>query len=281
MIVYFNGELMLKDKVRISPEDRGFMFGDGVYDVLRAYRGKLFEYDAHLARLQYSLAELRIPAPDSLDTLPKIARDVLMHNFLNGADANVYIQITRGEAVRTHAFPPASVKPTFYVSANVANPPVSAWVKGAAVILMEDFRWGRCDIKSINLLPNILASQAAKEAGAFEAVFVRDGVVLEGSHTSLCMIKDGKLLTHPLNPNVLPGVTRGVVLKLGARLGIPVDELRITVDELHQADEVVLLGTTSEVVPVVRVDDWAVADGQPGPITRQLQEALKQMIRGK
>ena len=280
-VVYFNGKLMQRSEVRISPDDRGFLFGDGVYDVLRAYRGKLFQFDAHFARLKHSLAELRIKEPEDLDNLPKIARDVLMQNLLNGTDANVYVQITRGEAIRTHAFPPDSVTPTFFVSAKVANPPVSAWVKGARIITVEDIRWGRCDIKSVNLLPNVLASQAAKDAGAFEAVFVRDGVVVEGSHTSLCAVKTGKIITHPLNPNVLPGVTRRVVLELGEKLDIPIVEEPITLDGLRDMNEVMLLGTTSEVVPVVQVDDWTVANGEPGPVTRRLQEALKAMIRGK
>ena len=165
--------------------------------------------------------------------------------------------------------------PTVYVTARAFTPPDALLANGAKIILVPDTRWGRCDIKSLNLLPNVLASQQAQEAGAYDAVFVRDGAALEGSHTSFAAVFDGTLVTHPLTPHILPGVTREVVLDLCRELGIPTREAPIEAATLRDADELMLLGTTTEVMPVVQVDDWTVRDGRPGEITRRLQKALR------
>ncbi len=273
MIAYFNGQYVSKENIKISPDDRGFLFGDGVYEVIRSYGGRLFKIDDHLSRLSRSLGELRM-APVSLSHLKTVADQLLHRNNLENEDATLYIQITRGVAPRKHPFPDPETSPTVYVSASVLQPSPAEWASGIAVILVPDLRWGRCDIKSVGLLPNVLASQQAKEQGASEAVFVRDGVITEGSHTSFCAVFDGALVTHPANHHILAGVTRSVVLDLCVTLGISVRESPILERTLKGASELMVLGTTSEVVPVVRVDDWDVGDGNPGPITSKLKQAF-------
>lgn len=273
MIAYFNGQYVSKENIKISPDDRGFLFGDGVYEVIRSYGGRLFRIDDHLSRLSRSLGELRM-APVSLSHLKTVADQLLHRNNLENEDATLYIQITRGVAPRKHPFPDPETSPTVYVSASVLQPFPAEWETGIAVILVPDLRWGRCDIKSVGLLPNVLASQQAREQGASEAVFVRDGVITEGSHTSFCAVFDGALVTHPANHHILAGVTRSVVLDLCVTLGISVRESPILERTLKGASELMVLGTTSEVVPVVRVDDWAVGDGKPGPITSKLKQAF-------
>jgi D-alanine transaminase len=273
MIAYFNGQYVSKENIKISPDDRGFLFADGVYEVIRSYGGRLFRIDDHLSRLSHSLGELRM-APVSLSHLKTVADQLLHRNNLENEDATLYIQITRGVAPRKHPFPDPETSPTVYVSASVLQPSPAEWETGIAVILVPDLRWGRCDIKSVGLLPNVLASQQAKEQGASEAVFVRDGVITEGSHTSFCAVFDGALVTHPANHHILAGITRSVVLDLCVTLGISVRESPILERTLKGASELMVLGTTSEVVPVVRVDDWAVGDGKPGPITLKLKQAF-------
>jgi len=277
MIVYFNGKFVSKDKVSISPDDRGFLFADGVYEVIRAYNGKLFKSNEHFERLAFSLQELRIFGID-LDKLKSVAEELMGKNHLVDGDAVLYIQITRGAATRQHAFPDEETSPTVYASVFPFQPPEDKWKTGIKIILVPDIRWARCDIKSVALLPNVLACQQAKEAGADEAVFVRDGVITEGSHTSLCAVFDGQLVTHPETNHILPGITRSVVLDLCRKLNIPVLDSPILEKELNKADELMTLGTTTEVMPVVQVDDWMVANGKPGPITRKLQQAFNQHI---
>lgn len=277
MIVYFNGAFVSKDEVCISPDDRGFLFGDGVYEVICAYRGALFQAGAHVRRLARSLDALRIPAPD-LDVLHKAARTLLVRNELADTYAKLYIQITRGAAERGHAFPDRPVAPTVYASAVSYTPPEALWTTGVRTILVPDIRWMRCDIKSLMLLPNVLASQRAKEAGAYDAIFVRDGFVTEGSHTSVCAVFDGVLITHPLTHHILGGVTRDLVLELCRQLGIPYQERPIAEEEITTASEVILLGTTTGVMPVVAIDEAPIGSGKPGPVTRQLQQALAAMM---
>ncbi len=273
MIVYFNGQTMPKEEVRISPEDRGFLFGDGVYEVIRVYGGKLFEAKAHLDRLTRSLRELKIPFP-GVDRLEGISHRLLVENGLETGDAAVYIQITRGSAKRKHAFPPADTPPTVYLSAYGFDPPKKEWEEGAKVVLVPDIRWTRCDIKSVALLPNVMAAQQAAEAGAKEAVFVRDGAVTEGAHTNFAAVLDGEIRTAPLSNLILPGITRQVALSLCRERGLPVTEYPVLESELEAAEEAMIWGTTTEIMPVVRINDRRIGDGKPGPVTRRLQEAF-------
>ena len=278
MIVYFKGKFMPKSEVCISPDDRGFLFADGVYEVVCAFDGRFFRGDAHFVRLARSLEALRIPPPP-LDELRSAATSLLARNALNRDGAKVYIQITRGAVPsRGHAFPDEPVSPTVFASAVPYTPPLEAWAKGVQAILVHDIRWSRCDIKSLALLPNILASQRAKEAGAYDAIFVREGVITEGSHTSVALVFDGCVTTHPLTHHILGGVTRDVVLELCVEMGLSCEERPVLVEELNQAAEVMLLGTTTGVMPVGEVDGRQVGDGQPGPLTLELQRALWRMM---
>ncbi len=276
MIVYFNSQYLPKEAVKISPDDRGFLFADGVYEVIRAYKGRLFRMDLHLKRLARSLQELKIDGP-SMERIAEISDTLIQRNNLKDADAAIYIQITRGTAPRKHAFPKSAPSPTVYLNAFTVQPPVKAWEKGAKVITTPDIRWTRCDIKSVSLLPNVLASQAAAEAGAEDAIFIRNGFITEGSHTNVCAVFNGRLQTHPKNNYILPGVTREVVLSLCADLNIPVSETPIPAKSLPHADEMMLLGTSTEVMPIVQVDNRQVGNGKPGPITRKLQKAFWQL----
>lgn len=278
MITYFNNRFIPQEEIRISPDDRGFLFGDGVYEVIRTYHGKLFKIDEHLRRLERSLREIRIAGVD-IETFKDIAEDLLTRNNLRSGDATVYIQVTRGAATRKHAFPDNHTSPTVYLSASPFNSSREKSETGVKITLVPDIRWARCDIKSIALLPNVLANQQAAEQGAHEAVFVRDGAVTEGSHSNFCAVFDGELVTYPKSNYILGGITRDVVLNLCRELGIPVREFPVLEKELRHADELMLLSTGSEVMPVVQVDDWLVGDGSPGPITRKLQKAFREIAR--
>jgi D-alanine transaminase len=276
MIVYFNGDFIPKDQVRLSPDDRGFLFADGVYEVIRYYNGKPFKADEHLRRLERSLTEIRIAGVD-IEPLAEIAERLLQKNDLETRDATVYIQITRGTAPRKHAFPDNAVSPTVYLSAAPFQRDREKEERGVKVILVPDIRWSRCDIKSVALLPNALAAQQAKERGAEEAIFVRDGVVTEGSHSNFAAVFDGRVMTHPKTNHILGGITRDVTLDLCRRLGIPVGEFPVFERELTRADEMMLMSTTAEVMPIVQVNDWQVRGGKPGAITRRLQQAFREV----
>ena len=277
MIVYFNGRFMPKEEVSVSPDDRGFLFGDGVYEVLCAYDGVLFEAEAHWQRLGRSLREIHVAGPEP-ESFEEVASELLRRNDLQDRHAKVYIQVTRGAAPRQHAFPDPPAEPTVYVTAAPYDLPTAKWEEGVKVITAPDLRWARCDIKSVALLPNVMASQQARTKGAYETLLVREGIVTEGSHTSFLGVFGDTVFTHPLDDHILPGVTRKVALELCHELDIPVREVPIEEDQLGEAGELVLLGTTTGVMPVVEVNDWQVADGQPGPVTKMLQSAFQEAI---
>lgn len=278
MIVYFNGEFVAKEVVSISPDDRGFLLADGVYEVIRAYNGKLFQTDAHLQRLARSRRELRLPGPSS-QRLSDIAEHLIADNNLATGEATVYLQITRGAASRRHAFPTNDTPPTVYVTATPFRPSVEKMTQGVKIILVPDIRWTRCDIKSISLLPNVLANQQAKERGVEEAVFVRDGAITEGSHNNVGAVFNGTFVTYPQSHYILSGITRQVVIELCQQLDIPVQEFPILVDNLPDADEMMMMSTTSEITPIVQVDGRSIGDGKPGPVTGKLQEAFRKLTQ--
>ena len=277
MLVYLNGEYVPRERAMVPVDDRGFLFGDGVYEVSRALDGRVVDHDRHWRRLGRSLAGIDLAVPAGLDeaSLQAISERVLAESGLGAGHATVYLQVTRGSAPRTHHYPdPRRVPPTVFVSAARFAPLDAARAAGVRVITLPDLRWGRCDIKSINLLPNLMAKQAAAAAGAHEAVLVRDDVVTEGAATNVLAVVDGVLRTHPVSTAVLPGITREIALELAHALGVPAREEALGVGELPAADELFLTSTTNDVMPVVAVDGRTVGDGTPGPVTRRLAAAF-------
>jgi D-alanine transaminase len=277
MTVYFNGRYMDRDEVRISPDDRGFVFGDGVYEVIRTYDRRLFRLESHLARLSRSLSELRIAYKD-VQGLGAVCAELLARNTVPTKEATVYLQITRGAAPRYHAFPSPETPPTVYACARPLAADEGAQREGIKAILVSDNRWGRCDIKSVALLANVLAFQRALDQGAQEAVFVRDGLVTEGSHANAFAVIDGIVRTAPLSGHVLPGITREVVLEVCAAEGIRVDQGPLPEKAFIEAQEAFITGTGAEIMPVVRLGDRPVGDGKPGPVTRRLQRAFDRFV---
>ena len=279
-IVYLNGAFVPRAEARISVEDRGFVFGDGVYEVLRAINGRLFATRFHNDRLKRSLEGVRISLAgnDSAESLTEIGKQLLRENGLLQGEATVYMQITRGVATRAHNFPPPDLPPTIYISVARFTPYSELAQNGAPAISHPDLRWGRCDLKTLNLLPNVLASQTAKERGAFEAMLIRDGVVTEGSKTNFFGVVDGSLRTHPSDTHILPGITRSVLRDLAREVSIDLDETPIRSDEIPRLSELFLTGTTTDVMPVVKLDDKPIGKGKPGELTKKLQRVLAESL---
>ena len=274
-IVYFDGRFIAKSEVRVSPDDRGFLLGDGIYEVAASYDGKFVALDKHMDRLRRSLREARIDG-DVADPLETVFHELLERNgFAESGKAMVYLQVTRGAAPRTHAFPKMAIRPTVYAFAAPVPREMSDLVKGTTAITRPDLRWSRCDIKVISLIANCLANQEAKEAGAYEAILIRDGIVLEGTHTSFFIVKDSVVKTAPLSNLILPGVTRDIVIEAASRAGIEVREEPVAEEELATADEMFLTGTTTEVVPILTLDGRQVGDGTPGTLTLRLQDLYR------
>ncbi|MCW5555778.1 MAG: aminotransferase class IV [Verrucomicrobiae bacterium] len=278
MIVYHNGRFLPKDEVYLSPDDRGFLFGDGAYEVVRASKGRLFRAAAHWQRLQHSLSAIEIQYPTPTEQLDHVAAALLNQNQLAAAEATVYLQVTRGVALRKHSYPHPPVATTVYGFAAPFVPPREKCQAGVGVITVPDQRWSRCDLKVISLLPNVLANQQAQAAGAQEAVFVRDGVITEGSHTNFAAVREGALLTHPESCVILSGITRRAVLELCDELHVPILEVPLRESELESVDEAMLLGTTSDVMPVIRINEQQIGVGRPGPVTRRLQQAFHELF---
>jgi len=278
--VYLNGKILPRGEARVSVEDRGFVFGDGVYEVIRVVRGRFFAADFHNRRLRRSLEGIRIdlPANQSPEKFNEIAAELLEENGQLEGEATVYVQVTRGVATRAHAFPSPAVDPTVYISTSAFKPMTRLKEEGTRAVTHPDLRWGRCDYKTINLLPNILASQYAVEQGATEAILIRNDEITEGAKTNVFGVLDGSLRTHPCNNHILPGITRSVVESLAAELGVEIDQTPIRKSEIPKLEELFLSGTTTDVMPVVALDDQPVGSGKPGPVTRRLQKILTESI---
>jgi D-alanine transaminase len=277
MVAYLNGRYVDEDEATISPRDRGIQFADGAYEVIRSYNGTPFELEAHLARLQRSLRELRIEF-DPPDDLGRVCRQLLSRNKIEWQPARVYMHVTRGTYKRGHGFPPRGTVPNIYAEVTVFEPDERVQERGVSVAVLPDQRWARCDIKSLALLPNVLAYQTARERGAFEAVLIRDGMVTEASHNSVGVVKDGTVIAPHLSNYVLPSITRQVVSRLCGENEVPFEEGIVTEELLRNADEAMLWGTGAEIAPIVRVDGNRVYNGKPGPITRKLQKAFRQYV---
>ncbi|MFA5326148.1 MAG: D-amino-acid transaminase [Prolixibacteraceae bacterium] len=276
-IVYLNGNLIPKNEAFISPEDRGFNFADGVYEVIKYYRGKPFRYSDHIERLQRSLHEVQINF-FGCEHLEPVFQELLEKNGLEDSDAGVYLQISRGSHTRIHRFP-EDIEPTVYATAFPFASKPDELKNGVRVVTTEDIRWLRCDIKSISLLPNVMAAQKAYENGAAETIFIRNGIVTEGSHSSFMAVKNGVVFTHPDSNLILPGITRKVVLEICRENNINIVEEGILASELAGMDEMMIVGTGSEITPVVKFDEFNVKDGKPGSVTRFIQEIFFELTR--
>lgn len=273
----WNGALMPIDEVKVSVLDRAFLFGDAIYEAMRVYRGRMFLWAEHRQRLANSLRELRIDC--DVDRLSRRVAETLAASQV--AEGLVYIQVTRGVATRTHHFPnpPASPNELVYVVDYGGDPAARYRETGVKTVKYPDIRWARRDIKSTNLLGNCLAAQAAAEASCHEAVLVEpDGQISEGTHSSVFAVQSGKLITAPADQHILPGITRSFVLKLARDVGIGVMEHRFRESDLPVIEELFLTSTTSEVLPIVAVDNQPINGGVPGPITRRLAKAYQNAV---
>jgi D-alanine transaminase len=280
-IAYVNGRYRPHGEAVVHIEDRGFQFADGVYEYFSVFAGKLADAEGHLERLWRSLSEIRIRPPMSEAALMVVLHETVRRNRIR--DGSVYLQITRGAASRDHAFPHPSTVPSVVVTARsvdfaAANAKAA---RGVAVITQPDQRWGRCDIKTVGLLPNALAKQAAREAGAEEAWLVDElGFVTEGASTNAWIIDaDGSLRTRDTNANILRGITRKTLIDLAAEAGIAVSQRPFTVDEAKAAREAFITAASTLVMPVVAIDGHKVADGKPGPVGMRLRALYEQNAR--
>jgi D-alanine transaminase len=270
-----NNRIISRDEATISYLDRGYVFGDGIYEMFRVYKGLMFESEAHYRRLERSLREVKLQLPYSIELLDAYLRQLIEEEQL--VEGTVYIQITRGVAPRTHAFP-AHAEPVLTAYCSELARPHESMTQGIAVVTRQDIRWLRCDIKTLNLLPNIMAKQDALDHGANDVIFQRSGTVTESSSSNVLVVRGGSIYTHPANNLILHGITRLVLIDLAKELGIPFLEKSVQLEQLAAADEVFLASTTGEITPVVSIDGSPVGSGQRGPIVRMLQEAFQQRI---
>lgn len=267
-VVYLNGEYLPLSEARVPVLDRGFIFGDGVYEVIPAYSQQLFRIDEHLQRLQNSLGAVRIDNPYSEQEWKRVLRKLLEQN--PAEDSSIYLQVTRGVAKRDHAFP-ANVSPTVFAMASpLITTDEKAFNQGVAAITLEDTRWQNCNIKAITLLPNILLRQAAIDEGAAEAILVRDGEVTEGAASNVFIVSDGVIKTPPKGARLLPGITRDLIVELACIQQLPIEEVNFSKAELLAADEIWISSSTKEIMPVVTLNDQPVGNGQPGPMARKM-----------
>jgi D-alanine transaminase len=277
MQVYLNGSFLDHADAVIPVDDRGFLFADGVYEVIRLYNAQPFLAEPHLTRMRNGLAALRIDM-SAADEVARVLPDIIGMNDVSD-DGIVYIQVTRGAAPRKHAFPKGA-KPTVYMFAKpFAQYPAEFFANGVAAITVPETRWSRCDIKSIALLPNVLANQQAHENGAFEALFVRDGVVIEGTHSNLFAVLDDTLITYPFCNYILPGITRALVLDIAHELDIPVREAPLYVEQVGNVQEMFVSGTTTEIMPIATLDGKPVGGGGRGPVTGRIQQAYAARVQ--
>lgn len=275
MKVLFNGRLMERSECAVDIEDRGYQFGDGVYEVIRIYNGSLYTLDEHIARFFKSAAEIGIVLPFSEAELKGELKGLIKANQVD--DGGLYLQATRGTAPRKHQYKPG---PTPQVTAYTfpIKKPVNEQENGVSVITEDDLRWLRCDIKSLNLLYNVMIKQKAHEASSFEAILIRDGFVTEGTSSNVYAVKQNVIYTHPASNLILNGITRRTLLELFRKNGWQHEEKAITKDELMNADEVFISSTTAEVIPVTVIDGQNIGTGAPGPLTKEVQKALQDNI---
>jgi len=273
--IYLNGDYMPLEQARVSVLDRGFLFGDGVYEVIPAYAGRLFRLTEHLDRLDNSLRAIRMQPPLSHAQWREILERLVAQE--PPTDLTLYLQVTRGAASkRDHAIP-KEIPPTLFAMASVNPPPkTDMYSNGVAAITLDDIRWHLCNIKAVTLLANVLQRQRAVDEQAMEAILIRDGLAHEGAASNLFIVQDGTIITPPKGPQLLPGITRDLVLELAADGGLPHAEREIFEAQLRDADEVWLTSSSKEVIPVTRLNGKPVADGRPGPVWKRMTELYQQ-----
>jgi D-alanine transaminase len=284
--IILNGEMVERSTVNIDIEDRGYQFGDGIYEVIRVYNGKLFTKEAHIKRLYESAEKISMILPFDQKSIEQQLENLVEENQLQ--TGIIYLQFTRGVSMRAHGFPGEDVTPVFVAYTREVERPKSSMDNGVKGILVDDIRWLRCDIKSLNLLGNILAKQEAANHGCFEAIQYRSNIVTEGSSSNVFVVKNGELWTHPATNLILNGITRRVILDICKKQQIQVIEKPFTIAELLEADEIFISSTTSEIMPIVHLakntktdillDEKRIGEGQPGKLTRKLQKLFEQEI---
>jgi len=271
--VFLNGKFLPGDQAKVSVFDRGFLLGDGVYEVIPAYSGALFRLDEHLSRLQSSLDEIKLTNPLNNEEWITMLNRLVAKNY--ATELSIYLQVTRGIAVRDHAFPVDTV-PTIFAMANPIKPmDASYYQKGVSAIMVEDNRWARCNIKAISLLPNVLLRQQAVDQDVFEAILHRRGHVTEGAACNVFAVFNDEIVTPPKSPELLPGITRDLILELAQDNGFKFSESEITLEEFKLANEIWLSSSTKEILPVTMLDDVRVGDGQPGKVWSEMNVAYK------
>lgn len=274
-LVYLNGDYLPQNNAKVSVLDRGFLFGDGVYEVIPVYGGRPFRLDEHLRRLDNSLRGIRMTNPLSDNQWA----DIFDRLIAGSHDQYLYLQVTRGVAPkRDHAIP-SDVNPTVFV---MCSPIAPIPTSGVRAVTMDDIRWQWCHIKAITLLANVLLRQEAVDRGAAEAILTRDGWVTEGAASNVFAVVDGVLMTPPKGNDLLPGITRDLVLELALENNVPAVEQRIRLDDLKRASEIWLTSSTREILPVIELDGVPVGDGEPGPLWSRMQaiyQAYKQRLR--
>ena len=272
-LAYVNGEIMPIERAVVPIEDRGYQFGDGVYEFVASYEGRLFMLEEHLDRLERSMRELAFDPISRAD----IRKAILDLFTLSGYQrAAIYLQISRGVAPRNHAITPGMPPQIIMTIRPVEEMPEEKRKNGATAITVQDTRWGRCDTKTVQLLANSLAKQKSLDAGCDDAIFVSDqGIVREGTSSNLFIVSGGRLITHPLTDHILPGITRMVVLSICKEAELEVEESFFDTEALYGSDEVFLSGTVTELLPVVRIDGKSIGNGKVGPVTRHLYDLLR------
>jgi len=276
-IAYLNGEFLPLDQARVPVLDRGFIFGDGVYEVIPVYSRRAFRLPEHLKRLQHSLDAIRLPNPMADAEWARLIGEIIKRNA--GDDQSVYLQVTRGVAKRDHAFPKDAKPTVFLMSGLLSTPPREQIENGVPCITATDFRWLKCDVKSISLLGNCLLRQAAAETGAVEVVLFRDGYLTEASASNVFVVRDGKLLAPPKNHLILPGITYDVVLELAQACRIPIELRAVSEAEVRSADEIWVTSSTKEVLAVTSLDGNKVGSGRPGEVFRVVHQEYQQFKR--
>jgi D-alanine transaminase len=277
MIILKNRQFLNRNEAQTDIEDRGYTFGDGVYEVIRIYNGTYFMLEEHLSRLQFSLRETGIQFDVVKEKIEEKLIELMKRNDIH--DGAIYLQVTRGIAPRKHPYPAEAV-PQLYAYPIPVSKPTEAQENGVSLTLVEDLRWLRCDIKSLNLLYNVMAKQKAQEKGFFEALLYRnEKQITEGSSTNFFGVKDGKIITHPANNYILNGITRIAVKRLCEKHGIPFEESTISIADIADLDEAFIASTTADVVPVVKVDEQTIGSGNVGPVVRSLQEKFEELLK--